>query len=128
MDAAFQDVIEFHDKFFPHTIAEQVGVPEDGLVEFRISLIEEEFKELIDAMRAGDLVKIADGCADLKYVVLGTEVVYGIPSGAVWDEVHASNMSKDINSQGNYTGGKAVKGPNYFKPNIEGILQRCAEY
>lgn len=122
--AAFDDVVAFHDKFFPHTIAEKLGVPDDNgkMMEFRIGLIEEEFKELINAMRAGDLVKIADGCADLKYVVIGTEIVYGIPSDKVWDEVHASNMSKDINREGNYTGGKAVKGPNYFKPDIERIL------
>lgn len=126
MDNAFQDVVDFHDKFSPHTIADKPGIPDDNgkMMEFRISLLEEEFKELTDAMRAGDLVGIADACADLKYVILGTEVVYGIPSGAIWDEVHASNMSKDINREGNYTGGKAVKGPNYFKPDIERILNR----
>lgn len=122
MESAYEDVIDFHKKFVPHTIAETPSIPKDELKDFRISLIKEEFDELVEAMNNEDLVGIADACADLKYVILGTEVVYGIPSPQVWDEVHASNMSKDINSQGNYTGGKAVKGPNYFKPDIERIL------
>lgn len=124
--SAYDDVLEFHNKFCPCTIANKPVIPEpiDGrdMVGFRMGLIKEEFEELMEAMEKDDLVGIADACADLKYVILGTEIVYGIPSDKVWDEVHASNMSKDINSQGNYTGGKAVKGPNYFKPDIERIL------
>jgi predicted HAD superfamily Cof-like phosphohydrolase len=128
MESAFEDVIDFHTKFFPHTIAEKPGVPNDKMMDFRIDLLKEEFNELVDAMRAGDLVGVADACADLKYVILGTEVVYGIPSGEVWDEVHASNMSKDINREGYYTTGKAIKGANYFKPQIKEILEKCATF
>lgn len=128
MENAFEDVIDFHTKFFPHTIADKPGIPEpingQDMVGFRMGLIKEEYEELMEAMEKDDLVGIADACADLKYVILGTEVVYGIPSGKVWDEVHASNMSKDINKEGYYTTGKAVKGANYFKPRIKEILEQ----
>lgn len=127
MESAFEDVIDFHLKFCPQTIAEKPIIPEEinglDMVGFRMALIQEEFNELMAAMERGDLVGIADACADLKYVILGTEVVYGIPSAQVWDEVHASNMSKDINRDGQYKAGKAIKGPNYFKPRIKEILE-----
>ncbi len=78
MENAFEDVVDFHNKFFPHTIAEKPGVPTDGMTQFRMSLIKEEFEELMEAMEKGDLIGVADACADLKYVIIGTEVVYGI--------------------------------------------------
>ena len=45
----------------------------------RISLIMEELHETHKAMLAGDPVETADGFADLKYVVIGTAVAYGLP-------------------------------------------------
>jgi predicted HAD superfamily Cof-like phosphohydrolase len=44
----------------------------------RAVLIQEELTETVLAMRDGELVGVADGLADLKYVVLGTASVCGI--------------------------------------------------
>ena len=44
----------------------------------RTRLIVEEFAETYKAMQTGDIVEAADGLADLRYVVLGTAIVYGV--------------------------------------------------
>ena len=41
-----------------------------------------------------DVVELADGLADLDYVVEGTRLEFGIDGGPVADEVHRSNMAK----------------------------------
>jgi predicted HAD superfamily Cof-like phosphohydrolase len=45
----------------------------------RTSLIMEETFETHKAMLAGDVIETLDGFADMKYVVIGTAVAYGLP-------------------------------------------------
>jgi hypothetical protein len=45
----------------------------------RMSLILEETFETHKAMLAGDAVEALDGFSDMKYVVVGTAVAYGLP-------------------------------------------------
>lgn len=59
-------------------------------------LFENKSDELIQSMLKGDLVGIADGIADVLYVVIGTAVAYGINIQEVFDEVQRSNMSKAV--------------------------------
>lgn len=88
--------------------------------EFRLRLIEEEFREvqdeLLDAINGqGDFFKIAKELADLKYVIYGTEALLDIPSDAVFFEVHRSNLTK-LGVDGKpvrRADGKVVKGPKY---------------
>ena len=49
-------------------------IPDAKRVELRVALIAEEFKELQEAIKAGDLVEAADALADLQYVLSGTVV------------------------------------------------------
>jgi predicted HAD superfamily Cof-like phosphohydrolase len=97
---------------------------EPELLRSRQALMEEELDELLRAMRSGDLVAIADGLADLLYVVFGTAVAYGLPMDGIFAEVHESNMSKlDAEGQpliGEH--GKRLKGPLYRPPNITPLL------
>lgn len=98
----------------------QVGPVDDEkkLIAFRISLIDEEYDELIQALNWGDRRFIAKEAADLVYVVVGTCVALGIPFDDVWDAVQASNMSK-LGDDGNVVkspDGKVLKGPNYQGP------------
>ena len=86
-------------------------------IEVRNRLVEEECRELVEATRAGDVVAIADACADILYVVYGTAYTYGIPLDAVFDEVHASNLTKEPGPTG-----KVVKGAGYRPPNVAGVL------
>lgn len=59
-------------------------------------LIKNKGNELIASMLAGDLVGVADGLADVLYVVIGTAAAYGIDIQEVFDEVHRSNLSKTV--------------------------------
>lgn len=84
----------------------------------RMVLLDEEVEELRDAVRAGDIVKIADALADIEFVTRGTAVAYGIPSDAVFAEVFRSNMTKDNTP----AEAKLVKGPRYEPPRIAELL------
>lgn len=86
----------------------------------RVEFIEEEVRELRAAVEAGDLVKVADGLADITYAVYGTAWRCGINLDPVVVEVHRSNMTKTP-APGD---GKAVKGPGYSPPDIAGVLAR----
>lgn len=68
--------------------------------------------------------EIADASGDLKYVLEGSDIQFGIPSEVVFREIHASNMTKlHVDGKPIYReDGKILKGPNYVPPNIKGIL------
>lgn len=87
----------------------------------RLAMLDEEVRELHEAMEAGDIVKIADALADITCVVVGTAVPYGIPFDAVLAEVCRSNMTK-TNAPDK---GKLVKGPGYQPPRIAEILRNA---
>jgi len=114
-------VREFHKEFDIH-VAENPGVPDAKTTALRERLIQEEFDELKEAMKAGNLPGIAKELADLLYVVYGTAVSYGIDMAPVFREVQRSNMSK----VGGYKrdDGKWVKPPTYSPARIEPILDR----
>jgi predicted HAD superfamily Cof-like phosphohydrolase len=70
----------------------------------------------------GNLTLIADGCADMKVVTIGTELACGIDGDPVLDEVNASNLSKFEGGVVWLPSGKYGKGPNYRPPNIVAII------
>lgn len=97
-------------------------------------LIKNKSDELIASLLKGDLVGIADGIADVLYVVIGTAVAYGIDIQEVFDEVHRSNLSKTVwnEEQQRYTiekdeFGKGIKPPTYSPAEIEPIIARQIE-
>lgn len=73
--------------------------------------------------RKPDPLAIADGCADLKVVTIGTEIACGIHGKPIFEEVMESNMTKFIDGH-EREDGKWVKGPSYRPPNIEPILKQ----
>ena len=76
-----------------------------------------EFRE----RHPGDLVKLADGIADLKYVAHGTALTAGIDMEPVDAEVHRSNMTKF--DGGHFReDGKYIKPPTHSPPDIQSIL------
>ena len=58
--------------------------------------MEEEVKELADAVGENDLVEIADALADIQYVLTGAVLEFGCGDRFrdLFEEVHRSNMSK----------------------------------
>ncbi len=115
-------------------------------LDMRMSLIAEEFSELVGAVygRAAraeiessyrravaaddgtrDTVETADALADLIYVIYGMALETGIDLASVLAEVQRSNMSK-LGADGKPVyreDGKVLKGPDYFPPNVEAVLR-----
>ncbi len=93
----------------------------------RFNLMDEENKEYLEAANKNDIVEIADALGDMLYILCGTILEHGMQYKieAVFEEIQRSNMSKlDDNGKPIYReDGKVLKGPNYFKPNIKGILE-----
>ena len=83
----------------------------------RCDFVDEEARELREAVESGDVVATADALADLAYVVYGAALHFGIDLDAVLREVHRSNMTKSPAGDG-----KAIKGSRYEPPVIAQLL------
>jgi predicted HAD superfamily Cof-like phosphohydrolase len=78
----FQRVNEFHRIFGQH-IADAPALPDMRERALRMSLLLEEVDEFCVAYFDDDLVEMADGLADMCYIIAGTCVSYGIcPEGS----------------------------------------------
>lgn len=124
------DVRAFHEKFGFRKVEGGPGFGNENLVDLRISLISEEFNELLDAVEARDIVGTSDALVDLAYVVIGAAIAWGIPFDAVWREVHASNMRKEGGAR--REDGKILKPEGWQPPDVEGALfgkacSRCGQ-
>ena len=67
---------------------------EKELIKYRLSLVTEEYKELVDAVENKDIVETIDGLADLLFVTYGFFSSIGIDADKAYDIVSESNMSK----------------------------------
>jgi predicted HAD superfamily Cof-like phosphohydrolase len=95
-------------------------------VMLRVRVIEEEFDELVEAMNAKNLISIADGLADLLYVVYGCGLAYGLDLEPIFAEVHRSNMTKTGAPKD--AQGKVMKGAQYEPPRLAEVLQVLSEH
>jgi|SRR5690606_21004277 len=94
----------------------------------RFNLMKEENEEYLEAANSNDLVEVADALGDMLYILCGTIIEHGLQYKIeeVFDEIQRSNMSK-LGENGDpiyREDGKVLKGPNYFKPDINGILNK----
>jgi predicted HAD superfamily Cof-like phosphohydrolase len=123
MKKALEQVTEFHNIFKIYS-QDRPKLPQKVTRDLRKRILKEEYEEYQQAEDDDDLVEIADALADMIYVIIGTAVSYGIPIDKVFDEVHASNMSKlGTNGQPIYrSDGKISKGENFFEPNIKKLV------
>lgn len=88
-----------------------------------MDLIVEEFNETWEAFNNNDLVEVADGLADMVWVIMGMANTMGIPFDDVWKEVRASNMSKCVDGKViKNEAGKVMKPDTYFKPDLKKIV------
>ena len=97
-----------------------------NLLSLRYRLMSEENEEYLEAAENGDLIEVADALGDMLYILCGTIITHGMQHKIeeVFDEIQRSNMSK-LDNDGNpiyREDGKVMKGPNYFKPDINSIL------
>jgi predicted HAD superfamily Cof-like phosphohydrolase len=90
--------------------------------------MKEENEEYLEAAENNDLVEVADALGDMLYILCGTIIEHGMQDKIteVFEEIQRSNMSK-LGSDGLpifREDGKVLKGPDYFKPNIQNILNK----
>lgn len=125
MNKYIKDVKEFHEKF-GHPVSKEIGFPDKKTQLLRVELLEEELKELRQAIEDENLVEVADAFGDIQYVLSGAILCFGLQEkfDSVFQEIHNSNMSKlGLDGKPIYReDGKILKGENYFRPNVEGIL------
>mgnify|MGYP001372485833 FL=1 len=91
----------------------------------RVNLIEEKLNELKEAIKNKDLKEAIDALTDILYVTYGAGHAFGVNLDKCFSEVQKSNMSK-LGEDGKpifNENGKVLKGPNYFKPNLEQFLK-----
>ena len=91
----------------------------DDVLLRRASMALEELAEWLTAHVQKDLVAAADAWADRAYVLLGDAITTGLPVVALFEEVHWSNMTKDLDPLGS---GKAIKGVTYQPPNVRKVM------
>ena len=119
----FNDVKVFM-KTYGQEIKDKASFPNDNIIKLRLDLINEEIKELQEAINNKDLVEIADALTDILYVTYGAGHSFGINLDKCFSEVQRSNMSK-LGSDGKpiyNESGKVMKGPNYSKPNLKQFI------
>lgn len=90
----------------------------------RAHLILEELSEFLDAMASGDKLKMLDGMADLLYVLAGTGVAFDMPLAEAFEEVHRSNMTKEVGAGGDKDVRCRKKGNSYQPPNLSMVISR----
>jgi predicted HAD superfamily Cof-like phosphohydrolase len=91
--------------------------------ELYMNLITEEYKETLEAFQEKDMIEVADGLADMVWVIMGMCSSCGIDFEKVWNEVKASNMSKFIDGKAiKNEDGKIMKPEAYFRPDIKKVL------
>ena len=107
-------------KTFGQEVKKQPSFNSDKINKLRYDLIREELEELKIAIKNKDLLEVADALTDILYVTYGAGHAFGIDLDKCFEEVQNSNMSKlDENGKPIYNeAGKVMKGPNYFKPNL----------
>jgi predicted HAD superfamily Cof-like phosphohydrolase len=109
-------------------------VPNAATLELRQRLIEEEFKETLEAfseLRANPDVRgeafshLMRELADLLYVTYGTFVDCGVDADAVFAEVHRANMHKASGPR--RADGKVLKPADWQPPDVAGVVRALLE-
>jgi predicted HAD superfamily Cof-like phosphohydrolase len=118
-------VAKFHEAFLQKNANWPQHLKEEEY-KLRHRLMAEENDEYLEACAANDIVGIADALGDQMYILCGTILKHGLQNiiEDIFDEIQSSNMSK-LGEDGKPVlreDGKILKGPEYFKPDIEKFL------
>lgn len=132
MKSKIASVELFHKSFglgISQTPTADLGIDKNLL---RFNLMDEENKEYFEAAQRDDLVEVADALGDMLYILCGTILEHGMQYKIeeVFEEIQRSNMSK-LGTDGKpiyREDGKVLKGPDYFGPDIKGILEKKEEH
>lgn len=75
-------------------VYKEVFDKDQKLINFRLALIDEEVKELHQAVKDKNMLEVIDALNDILYVVYGAGGALGIDLDKSFNIVHESNMSK----------------------------------
>jgi|TARA_B110000285_G_scaffold69480_1_gene79942 predicted HAD superfamily Cof-like phosphohydrolase len=120
----FQSVKKFMQTFHQE-VKDKTEFPNEMIIKLRYDLINEELEELNQAIKDKDIKEIADALTDILYVTYGAGHAFGIDLDKCFNEVQKSNMSK-LGADGKpiyNESGKVMKGPSYFKPDLNKFLK-----
>lgn len=124
----FDDVRAFHEHYgVPQAVAPTPLHPDDA--GYRVSFMQEELDEYVEAVKRGDLAGQFDALLDLVYVAMGTAIWQGFPWQQGWNEVQRANMAKervasaDVSKRGHAW--DIVKPAGWAPPDIEAVLTRA---
>lgn len=90
------------------------------------NLINEEFRELVEAEVVSDEVAQLDAVIDLLWVILGYALAKGYLIRSAWGEVARSNLSKIDSETGTCIkrdDGKIMKPATYSPPSLEAFVK-----
>ena len=128
MKRKLEAVKEFHLAFGLGVLDTPEASLDENKLKLRYELMAEENDEYLEAAMKGDLVEVADALGDMLYILCGTILEHGMQHKIeeVFEEIQRSNMSKlGIDGKPIYReDGKVLKGPDYFKPDIESIISK----
>ena len=126
---------------------QRVTIPDEATRVLRAKLIVEEALETVRALgvRASardaslemdsldfeavgtvDMEGVADGCADISVVTIGTLVAFGIDDERLLEEVDRANLRKFGPGAHVREDGKWMKPPDWSPPDIAGVLGQRA--
>ena len=128
MKNKLSSVTAFHEAFGLRVNNTPTTDIDESTLNLRFSLMDEENKEYLEAIKNNDMIEVADALGDMLYILCGTIITHGMQNviDEVFEEIQRSNMSK-LGSDGKpiyRKDGKVLKGPNYFKPDIAKILNQ----
>ena len=111
-------------KTFGQELKTKSELSTEKINKLRISLIEEELDELKLAIKEKNIKEVADALTDILYVTYGAGHAFGINLDKCFEEVQNSNMSKlgDDGKPIYNENGKVMKGPSYFKPDLNKFI------
>lgn len=120
--SAIEDVERFHNA---SSIENLAGNARLDFKKLRRRLLKEEYKETKKAVKEGDMRGVADGYADMIFVILGSALVQIGKYRFIraWQEVVRSNMAKCIDGKIIMRDdGKVLKPEGWTPPDIRSIL------
>jgi predicted HAD superfamily Cof-like phosphohydrolase len=132
----FHHVGEFHAKFhlpaFDPVRPIQINFNSDSFHEtmrYRLDFLDEELRELKEAVDHEDIVGVLDALCDLAWVAIGSAHYFNLPFDEAWAEVRRSNLAKELRTEQDPAGKRGaietIKKPDGWEPpDIRGVLTR----
>ena len=117
--APFRDIQRFA------TACDQPASPEN--YKMYLSLIDEEYDELLDAVLANDKVEQLDALVDILVVTMGAIRAAGWDGEAAWDEVMNTNFAKIDPKTGKVNkraDGKVLKPEGWKAPELSQFIDK----